>query len=352
LAFNPLNWLLGLFSLDIGIDLGTANTLVHVRGKGIVLNEPSWVAIEKRSKRPLFIGAEAKEMVGRTPANVVALRPLRDGVISEFDITESMLEYFIGKAHEQSIAPVPRPRVVVGIPSGATEVEKRAVFDATMAAGARETYLIEEPTAAALGANLPIGDIGGSMIVDIGGGTTEVAVFSLGGIVVSRSLRVAGDEMDQDIIGFVRNKYNLLIGERMAERVKLTLGSAFPIPDEQTMTIRGRNLVSGLPEAVEISSIEVREALAGSVKIILDTLRDAFDEIPPEIIADLMESGVCVAGGGSQLKGLTDRLSEELHMRVWQADDPMTCVARGAGMILEDLEVNRQFLVSPDRVPA
>ncbi len=352
MAFNPLNWLLGLFSLDIGIDLGTANTLVHVRGKGIVLNEPSWVAIEKRSKRPLFIGAEAKEMVGRTPANVVALRPLRDGVISEFDITESMLEYFIGKAHEQSIAPVPRPRVVVGIPSGATEVEKRAVFDATMAAGARETYLIEEPTAAALGANLPIGDIGGSMIVDIGGGTTEVAVFSLGGIVVSRSLRVAGDEMDQDIIGFVRNKYNLLIGERMAERVKLTLGSAFPIPDEQTMTIRGRNLVSGLPEAVEISSIEVREALAGSVKIILDTLRDAFDEIPPEIIADLMESGVCVAGGGSQLKGLTDRLSEELHMRVWQADDPMTCVARGAGMILEDLEVNRQFLVSPDRVPA
>lgn len=351
MAFNPLNWLLGLFSLDIGIDLGTANTLVHVRGKGIVLNEPSWVAIEKRSKRPLFIGAEAKEMVGRTPANVVALRPLRDGVISEFDITESMLEYFIGKAHEQSIAPVPRPRVVVGIPSGATEVEKRAVFDATMAAGARETYLIEEPTAAALGANLPIGDIGGSMIVDIGGGTTEVAVFSLGGIVVSRSLRVAGDEMDQDIISFARNKYNLLIGERMAERVKLTLGSAFPIPDEQTMTIRGRNLVSGLPEAVEISSIEVREALAGSVKIIVDTLRDAIDEIPPEIVADLMETGVCMAGGGSQLKGLGDRLAEELNMRVWQADDPMTCVARGAGMILESLEVNRQFLVSPDRVP-
>ncbi len=351
MAPNPLNWLLGLFSLDIGIDLGTANTLVHVRGKGIVLNEPSWVAIEKRSKRPLFIGAEAKEMVGRTPANVVALRPLRDGVISEFDITESMLEYFIGKAHEQSIAPVPRPRVVVGIPSGATEVEKRAVYDATMAAGAREAFLIEEPTAAALGANLPIGEIGGSMIVDIGGGTTEVAVFSLGGIVVSRSLRVAGDEMDQDIISFVRNKYNLLIGERMAERAKLTLGSAFPIPDEQTMTVRGRNLVSGLPEAVEISSIEVREALAGSVKIIVDTLRDAMDEIPPEIIADLMETGVCLAGGGSQLKGLGDRLTEELNMRVWLAEDPMTCVARGAGMILEELEVSRQFLVSPDRVP-
>ena len=220
MAINPLNWLLGLFSLDIGIDLGTANTLVHVRGKGIVLNEPSWVVIEKRTKRPLFIGAEAKEMIGRTPANIVALRPLRNGVISDFDITEAMLEYFIGKAHEQSVAPVPRPRVVIGIPSGATEVEKRAVFDATMAAGARETYLIEEPTAAALGADLPIGKIGGSMIVDIGGGTTEVAVYSLGGIVVSRSLRVAGDEMDQDIITYIRNKYNLLIGERMAERAK------------------------------------------------------------------------------------------------------------------------------------
>ena len=351
LAFNPLNWLLGLFSLDIGIDLGTANTLVHVRGKGIVLNEPSWVAIEKRSKRPLFIGAEAKEMVGRTPANVVALRPLRDGVISEFDITESMLEYFIGKAHEQSIAPVPRPRVVVGIPSGATEVERRAVFDATMAAGARETYLIEEPTAAALGAGLPIGEIGGSMIVDIGGGTSEVAVFSLGGIVVSRSLRVAGDEMDQDIVAYVRNKYNLLIGERMAERVKIALGSASPTKDEQTFTVRGRNLVSGLPEAVEVSSIEIREAISGSVKIIVETLRDAMDEIPPELIADLMEVGICLAGGSSQLKGLPNRLSEELNLRVWLAEDPMTCVARGAGLILEDLEINRRFLVSPDRAP-
>ena len=351
MAFNPLNWLLGLFSLDIGIDLGTANTLVHVRGKGIVLNEPSWVAIEKRSKRPLFIGAEAKEMVGRTPANVIALRPLRDGVISEFDITEAMLEYFIGKAHEQSIAPVPRPRVVVGIPSGATEVERRAVFDATMAAGARETYLIEEPTAAALGAGLPIGELGGSMIIDIGGGTSEVAIFSLGGIVASRSLRVAGDEMDQDIVGYVRNKHNLLIGERMAERVKIAMGSASPIKDEQTMTVRGRNLVSGLPEAVELSSIEIREALSGSVKIILETMKDAIDEIPPEIIADLMEVGICMAGGSSQLKGLDLRLSEELNMRVWLAEDPMTCVARGAGLILENLEINRPFLVSPDRSP-
>lgn len=352
LALNPLNWLLGLFSLDIGIDLGTANTLVNVRGRGIVIQEPSWVAIEKRSRRPLAIGAEAKEMVGRTPANVVAVRPLRDGVISEFEITEAMLEYFIGKAHEQSVVPVPRPRIVVGIPSGATEVEKRAVYDAAMAAGARQTFLIEEPTAAALGAGLPIGEVRGSMVVDIGGGTTEVAVFSMGGIVVSRSLRVAGDEMDQDIIDYVRNKYNLLIGERMAERVKLEIGSAYPLKEERTVTIRGRNLVSGLPEAVEISSVEVRESLAGSVKIIVETIKDAVDEVPPELVADLMESGVCLAGGGSQLLGMTERLSNDLRMHVWLAEDSMTCVARGAGRILEDLDYFAQFLVSPERTAA
>ena len=351
MAFNPLNWLLGLFSLDIGIDLGTANTLVNVRGKGIVINEPSWVAIEKRTKRPLAIGAEAKQMVGRTPANVVAIRPLRDGVISDFDITEKMLEYFIAKAHEQSIVPVPRPRVVVGIPSGATEVEKRAVYDATMAAGARETFLIEEPTAAALGAMLPIGEVRGSMIVDIGGGTTEMAVCSMGGIVVSRSLRVAGDEMDIDIINYIRNKHNLLIGERMAEQVKINIGSANPLKEEKTITVRGRNLVRGLPEAIEISSIEMREALANVVSIIIDTLKDAIDETPPELIADLMEEGVCLAGGASQLQGLAERLSNELRMRVWLAEDPMTCVARGAGMILEDLDNLKQFLVSLERHP-
>ncbi len=332
--------------------MGTANTLVNVKGRGIVINEPSWVAIEKKSKRPLSIGAEAKEMVGRTPANVVAIRPLRDGVISEFDITEAMLEYFIGKAHEQSIVPVPRPRVVVGIPTGATEVEKRAVYDAAMAAGARDAYLIEEPTAAALGANLPIGDVTGHMIIDIGGGTSEMAVFALGGIVVSRSLRVAGDEMDQDIINYIRNKYNLLIGERMAERVKLALGSAYPLREEKTLTVRGRNLVSGLPEAIEISSVEIREALVNSVKIIVDTLKDAIDETPPELIADLMEVGICMAGGGSQLHGLAERLSNEIKMRVWVADDPMTCVARGAGLILEDLDSNAKFLVGLDRSPS
>ncbi len=352
MALNPLNWLLGLFSLDIGIDLGTANTLVNVRGKGIVINEPSWVAIEKRSRRPLAIGAEAKKMVGRTPPNILAIRPLRDGVISEFEITEAMLEYFIGRAHEQSLVPVPRPRVVVGIPSGATEVEKRAVYDATMAAGAREAFLIEEPMAAALGASLTVGDISGTMIVDIGGGTTEVAVFSMGGVVVSRSLRIAGDELDQDIINYVRNKYNLLIGERMAEKIKIALGSAFPLKEEKTMVVRGRNLVNGLPEAVELSSVEIREALASSVRTIVEAVRETLDDTPPELVADLMEVGVCLAGGGSLLHGLADRITHELRVRAWVAEDPMTCVARGAGMILENLEDNRRFLAPLQRTPS
>jgi rod shape-determining protein MreB and related proteins len=349
LAINPLNWLLGLFSLDIGIDLGTANTLVNVRGKGIVINEPSWVAIDKRTRKPLAIGSQAKEMVGRTPANVIAIRPLRDGVISEFEITQAMLEYFIGKAHQQSIVPLPRPRIVIGIPSGATEVERRAVYDAAMSAGARETLLIEEPAAAAIGAGLPIAEVRGNMIVDIGGGTTEVAVISMGGIVVSRSLRVAGDEMDQDNITYIRNKYNLFIGERMAEQVKINIGSAYPLSEEKTMIVRGRNLVTGLPEAIEISSVEIREALAGSVQVIIDTIKDALDEAPPEIVADLLETGICLAGGGSQLKGLSDRLTEELHVRVWVAEDPMTCVARGAGTILEDIDTFGRLLVGVER---
>lgn len=346
---SPLNWLLGLFSLDIGIDLGTANTLVYVRNKGIVINEPSWVAIDKKTRRPLAIGAEAKELAGRTPANIIAIRPIRDGVISEFEITQAMLEYFIAKAHEQSIVPIPRPRVVIGIPSGVTEVEKRAVYDAALAAGARESYLIEEPMAAALGAGLPVGEARGTMVVDIGGGTTEVAVFSMGGIVVSRSLRVAGDEMDTDIITYARNKYNLLIGERMAERVKVTIGSAYPLREEKTIALRGRNLVTGLPESVEVSSIEIREALSGSVQTIIDSLKETIDETPPEIIADLMETGVCMAGGGSQLHGFPERLTDELKVRVWLAEDSMTCVARGAGHILEDLEHLKRFLVGLDR---
>jgi rod shape-determining protein MreB and related proteins len=347
--FRPLDWLLGLFSLDIGIDLGTANTLVAIRDKGIVINEPSWVAINKRTRRPLAIGSEAREMVGRTPSDIVAIRPLRDGVISEFEITEAMLKYFIDKAHEQMLVPFPRPRVVVGVPSGVTEVEKRAVYDATISAGARDAYLIEEPMAAAIGAGLPIIESRGSMIVDIGGGTTEVAVFAMGGIVVSRSIRVAGDEMDEDIIAYARNKYNLLIGERMAERIKIGIGSAFPLSEERTMTLRGRNLINGLPQTVEISSIEIREAMAPSVNIIVDTVRDALDETPPELVADLMEVGVCLAGGGAQIQGLADRIEDIVKMRVWVAEDSMTCVARGAGRVLEDLDNYERVLVGLHR---
>jgi rod shape-determining protein MreB and related proteins len=352
LAFNPINWLLGFFSLDIGIDLGTANTLVNVRGKGIVINEPSWVVINKRTREPLAIGAEAKEMVGRTPANVVAIRPLRDGVISEFEITQKMLEYFIEKAHRQTIVPVPRPRVVVGIPSGATDVEKRAVYDAAMSAGAREVGLIEEPKAAALGAGLPVSEVRGSMIVDIGGGTSEVAVLSMGDVVVSRSLRVAGDEMDQDIIQYMRNKYNLLIGERIAEQAKMAIGSAYHLPEEKTLTIRGRNLVTGLPEGIEVSSVEIREAISNSVNTIVDTIKDTLDETPPEIVADLMDLGICLSGGGSLILGLDRRLQDELRIRVWVAEDPLSCVARGAGMILEDYDNLKKLLVGLERSSA
>jgi rod shape-determining protein MreB len=349
LAFNPINWLLGLFSLDIGIDLGTANTLVYVKNKGIVINEPSWVTIEKRSREPLAVGQKAKEMMGRTAGSIVAVRPVRDGVISEFDVTQVMLTYFIGQVHEQSVVPLPRPRVVIGIPAGVTEVEKRAVYDAAMSAGAREAFLIEEPIAAALGAGLPVSEVKGSMVVDIGGGTTEVAVMSMGGVVVSRSLRVAGDEMDQDVVQYIRNKYNLLIGEGVAEQVKVKIGSAYPLPQEKTMEVRGRNLVNGLPESIEVSSVEVRDALSGSVQVIVDTIRDALDEVPPEVIADLMDTGICLAGGGALLQGLADRLADELNLRVWQAEDPLTCVARGTGVILSDFENMRHYLVGLER---
>jgi len=349
LAANLLSWLMGFFSLDIGIDLGTANTLVNVKGKGIVINEPSWVVINKRTRETIAVGSAAKEMVGRTPANYVAIRPLRDGVISEFEITKSMLEYFIGKVHQQTIVPMPRPRVAIGIPSGATEVEKRAVYDASMAAGARETYLIEEPRAAALGAGLPVNEVKGTMIVDIGGGTTEVAVISMGDVVISRSLRVAGDELDEDILQYIRKKYNLLIGERLAEQVKINIGSAYPLQTELTFTVRGRNLITGLPGSMEVSSVEIREALATSIQVIIDTVKDALDEVPPEIISDLLDSGICLAGGGAQILGLVPRLKDELNLRVWIAEDPMTCVARGAGLVLENLAEHEKFLVSLDR---
>lgn len=347
--FNPLSALLGLFSLDIGIDLGTANTLVVIRNRGVVINEPSWVAINKRTKQILAIGSEAKDMVGRTPADIVAIRPLRDGVISEFEVTEKMLDYFIRKAHSSLLLPVPKPRVVVGIPSGVTEVEKRAVYDATISAGAREAYLIEEPMAAAIGAGLPVTEAMGSMVVDIGGGTTEVAIFALGGMVVRRSLRVAGDEMDEDIMAYARQKYSLLIGERTAERIKMTIGSAYPLPEEKTMAMRGRNLITGLPDSVEVSSIEIREALSNAVNLIVEEVRSALDETPPELIADLMEQGVTLAGGGALLQGLAERLSEETRMHVYVADDAMTCVARGAGKVLEDFDTYRRVLALTQR---
>jgi rod shape-determining protein MreB len=349
LAFNPFQWLLGLFSLDIAIDLGTANTLVHVRGKGIVINEPSWVALDKRTREPLAIGMEAKEMYGRVPANMLVVRPLHDGVISEFDITRIMLEYFIDRVHDQSIVPLPAPRVIVGIPAGVTEVEKRAAYEATLAAGARQAMLIEEPVASALGAGLPINEIRGSMVVDIGGGTTEIAALSWGGVVISRSLRVAGDEMDQAIIQYLRNKYNLLIGQNTAEQVKITIGSAAPLQPEKTMEIRGRNLVTGLPESIEVSSVEIREALAPLVQVVIDTVRDALDEVPPEIVADLMDVGICLTGGGALLKGLAERLTDELKLRTWVAEDPLTCMVRGAAMVLADLETYGRYLVSLGR---
>lgn len=347
--FKPFNALLGLFSLDVGIDLGTANTLVYVKGKGIIINEPSVVAIDKLSKITLAIGVEAKEMVGRTPANVVAIRPLRDGVISEFEVTESMLKYFIRKVHRQTLFPLYAPRVVIGIPSGVTEVEKRAVHDAAISAGAREAFLVEEPIAAAIGSSLPVTEPIGSMIVDIGGGTTEVAVFSLEGIVASISIRVAGDEMDEAIINYARQKYNLLIGQRMAERAKITIGSAYSLPEEQTITLRGRNLITGLPDAIEISSVEVREALTDAVSSIVEAVRDTLDKTPPELIADLMEGGIILAGGGALLQGLAERLSEETKIRVVVSDDPLTCVARGAGLVLEDLHKYAKILAGLQR---
>jgi rod shape-determining protein MreB and related proteins len=341
-----LDAFLGLFSRDIGIDLGTANTLVHVRGRGIVISEPSVVAIEARTKRVLAIGAEAKRMLGRTPANIIAVRPLRDGVISDFDVTEQMLKYFVHRVHDR-VGMINRPRMLIGIPSGVTEVEKRAVRDAALSAGARWARLIEEPMAAAIGAGLPVGEPSGSLIVDIGGGTTEVAVISLGGIVVSRSLRIGGDELDQDIIAFGRREYNLLIGERTAEDIKIAIGSAYPGDyDDQRATLRGRDLLTGLPRAVEVTAEQVREAIEPSVQQIVDTVKDTIEETPPELVADIMDQGIVLAGGGALLQGLDRRVSEATQMPAHVADDPLTCVARGTGRALEELDVMERTLVA------
>jgi rod shape-determining protein MreB and related proteins len=333
-----LDAFLGLFSRDIGVDLGTANTLVHVRGRGIVISEPSVVAIDSRTRQVLAVGAEAKRMVGRTPASISAVRPLRDGVISDFDVTEQMIKYFVQRVHDR-VGLIPRPRMLLGIPSGVTEVEKRAVRDAALNAGARWARLIEEPMAAAIGAGLPIGEPSGSLVVDIGGGTTEVAVISLGGIVISRSVRIGGDELDQDVIAWARREFNLLVGERTAEDLKIAIGSAFPgSHDRQRVVMRGRDLLTGLPRAVEVSAEQVREALEPSLAQIVDTIKDTIEETPPELVADIVDQGIVLAGGGALLHGLDRRVSEATRMPVVVADDPLTCVARGTGIVLERLE--------------
>ncbi|TME71768.1 MAG: rod shape-determining protein [Chloroflexi bacterium] len=339
-----LDSVFGLVSRDVGIDLGTANTLVHVRGRGIVISEPSVVAKDARTGAVLAIGAEAKRMVGRTPASIIAIRPLRDGVISDFDITEQMLRYFIQKVHS-GMALLPRPRVIIGIPSGVTEVEKRAVQDAALSAGARWARLVEEPMAAAIGAGLPVNEPSGSMIVDIGGGTTEVAVTSLGGIVVSRSIRIGGDEMDENIVAYARREFNLLMGERTAEDIKIAIGSAYPLDEEVTTFFRGRDLLTGLPRSIEVTSAQIREALDPSVDQIVDAIKDTIEETPPELVADVMDQGIYLAGGGALLRGLDTRVAEATQMAVHIADDPLTCVARGCGKILEELENYERSLV-------
>lgn len=333
------------FSNDIGIDLGTANTLVYVKGKGIVINEPSVVAVNQRTKQILAIGAEARRMVGRTPPHIVAMRPLVDGVISDFEITEAMLRYFIDKVHSHTFGFLRRPRVVIGIPSGVTEVEKRAVIDAAINAGASQAFLIEEPMAAAIGSRLPVQDPTGCMIVDIGGGTAEIAVISLGGIVISKSIRVAGDEMNDNIVQYAREKFNLLIGPRTAEEVKIRIGSAYPLDSQLTMEVRGRDLVTGLPREILMNDSQAREALMHSIKIIVNSIKSVIESIPPELIADIMHRGMVLAGGGALLRGLDRLINEATDMPMAVSEDPLTCVARGAGVVVEDLENLKDVLL-------
>ena len=336
----------GIFSKDIGIDLGTANTLVYVKGQGIVINEPSVVAINNKTGQILSIGQEAKKMVGRTPAHIIASRPLVAGVVSDFEVTEQMLKFFIDKVHRESFSILPRPRVVVGIPSGVTEVEKRAVEDATRSAGAREVYLIEEPMAAAIGIRLPIQEAAGNMIVDVGGGTTEVAVISLGGIVVSRSLRIAGDQLNEDIIHYAREDFNLLLGEKTAEDIKIAVGSAYPLEETIETTMRGRDIVTGLPKEVTVNNDQIRKALSRSIKILINAIKGTIEETPPELVADIMRRGIFLVGGGNLLRGLDKLISEQTEMSVKLVEDPLTAVVRGTGMVLEDIDAVKDVLVT------
>lgn len=343
-----LDRLIGLFSVDMGIDLGTCNTLVAVRGQGIVLNEPSVVAVKKGTNQVLkngqAVGWVAKEMLGKTPGSITAIRPLKDGVISDFEITEAMLSYFIRKVSGKSW--IFHPRVVISIPSGITAVEKRAVFDSAERAGARRTYLLEEPIAAAIGAGLPFGEATASMIVDIGGGTTEVAVMSLGDIATCESVRVAGDDLDEAIIAYMRRSYNLMIGEQTAERVKIEIGSAAQVQDETTMDVRGRDMISGLPRKTNITSTEVREALQEPLNAIIETVTRTLERVEPELAADLVENGITLAGGGALLRGLPVVLQKATGLEVRLADDPLTCVARGTAIYLENIEEWRDTLES------
>ncbi|MBI4948280.1 rod shape-determining protein [Candidatus Berkelbacteria bacterium] len=341
-----LNRFFGAFSQDIGIDLGTANTLVYARGRGVVINEPSVVAINQRTRQVLAIGQEAQIMVGKTPGHIVAKRPLVDGVVSDFEITEQMLRHFIDRVHKERFSFLPRPRVLVGIPYGVTEVERRAAEEATINAGARQAFLIEEPVAAAIGARLPIQEATGSMIVDIGGGTTEVAVISMGGIVASRSIRIAGDEMNEDIINFARDNFNMLLGERTAEKIKIEVGSAFPMKDKIERPMRGRDLVTGLPREVIVNDEQVRRALGKSINTIVEAVKVTLEETPPELVADIMERGIVLAGGGALLRHLDLLISQSTQTKVFIADDPLTCVARGTGVVLEDLETLESVLLS------
>jgi len=343
-----LNRLFGLWSKDIGIDLGTANTLVYVRDKGIVINEPSIVAINQKTGKILAIGSEARKMVGRTPGYISVLRPLVDGVVSDFEVTEQMLRYFIDKVHQEAFAVLPRPRVVIGIPSGVTPVERRAVEEAAYSAGAREVYLIEEPMAAAIGARLPIQDAVPNVIVDIGGGTSEVAVISMGGTIASRSLRIAGDKFNDDIARYLREERNLLIGDATAEHVKVSLGSANVLEEEYEQPVRGRDLLSGLPREIAVSTAEIRTAMARSVKIIVRAVKSTIEETPPELTADLINRPIAIAGGGALLKGLDAVIAKETKLLVQAVDDPLTAVVRGCGMVLENLDELRSVLLASE----
>ena len=343
-----LEKILKLFSEDIAIDLGTANSLVYVKGKGVVISEPSVVAVNLKTGQVLAIGEEAKKMVGRTPAHIVATKPLVAGVISDFDVTEQMLRYFIEKVHDNRIPLRPRPRVIIGIPCDITEVERRAVQDAARNAGARAVFLIEEPMASAIGARLPVQDAGGNFIVDIGGGTTEVAVISLGGIVVSRSLRTAGNKLDEDIVKFAQEEYKLLIGDRTAEEIKINIGSACPLRERKEMPMRGRNLVTGLPEEVVVTDEEIRRALEKSVRQIVSVVKTTVEETPPELLADIMTRGIYLSGGGSLLKGLDSVIEKETKMTTRIVDDPLTAVVRGAGLVLENLDELSDVLIEAE----